>query len=591
MSLTAFNPGNPGGISATVTVHVVTQAIHYVSQTGTNPTPPYFSWDTAATNIQDAMDAAFVGGTLLVSNGVYAAGGKVAFGVTNRVVAGKLTTLESVNGPAVTMICGEQVTQHVRCVYLADGNFLTGFTLTNGAAWDVGDAATQCSGGGVWCETSGALVSNCVFISNSAGSYGGGVYQGTLRNCIFSGNSAENGGGAYASIMDNCVLTNNSATTGGGAASGTLNNCTLSANDAVGGGGAQGCYLTNCILSANVATNAGGAADCVLYQCSLANNLALSVGGGVQGGWLGYCVLSNNVAGESGGGAFAGLYYVTLENCLVIGNSASNEGGGVWAGYIYNCALISNTASNGGGEAYCSGYNCTVTGNSATNGGGDYGSAMNNSILYFNQGGNYFSNSFGPNFCCTTPLPQNGSGNTQLAPLFVNAATADVRLQSSSPCINAGHDAYAPVATDLDGNPRIQGGTVDIGAYEFQTPGSMLSYAWAQQYGLATDGSADTLDSDGDGMNNFGEWRSDTNPTNALSVLQLSPPVFTNSPDGIVVTWQSVANVTYYLQRSSNLSGTFTTLQSDIVGQAGTTSYTDTTATTGGPYFYRVGVQ
>ena len=589
--LTAFNPGNPGGISATVAVHVVTQAVHYVSQAGTNPVSPFFSWDTAATNIQDAMDAAFVGGTVLVSNGVYSMGGKVAFGVTNRVLASKLTKLESVNGPAVTMIRGERAAQRVRCVYLVNGTSLAGFTLTNGGAWDAGDATTQCSGGGAWCETVSVLVSNCVFSGNSAGIQGGGVYQGYLKDCTLSRNSAESGGGAFGSTLDTCVLSDNSATNGGAADSSTLNNCMLAGNAAVYGGGAHGCYLTHCLLSSNVATNAGGASDCVLYQCSLVNNSAVAVGGGAQGGLLTFCVLSNNVAGDSGGGAFPGFYFITLENCLVIGNSANNEGGGAWGSYIYNCALISNTASNGGGEAYCAGDNCTVTGNSATNGGGDYGSSLNNSIVYFNQGGNYFSDNFSPNFCCTTPLPDNGSGNIQNPPLFVNAAGGDFHLQSTSPCINAGNNAYVPVTNDLDGNARISGGTVDIGAYEFQNPDSVISYAWLQQYGLTNNGSADYADADGDGFSNWNEWRAGTSPTDPSSLLKMT--TVTNDVSGMTVTWQSVSGITYFLQRGTNLAApsAFSTIQTDIAGQAGTTSYTDTDATGAGPYFYRVGVQ
>ena len=93
---------------------------------------------------------------------------------------------------------------------------------------------------------------------------------------------------------------------------------------------------------------------------------------------------------------------------------------------------------------------------------------------------------------------------------------------------------------------------MDIGAYEFQGTGSVISYAWLQQYGLPTDGSADYADPDGDGLNNWQEWRCGTDPTNALSALRLlsAPPTGTN----VTVSWQSVAGVNYFLERSTNLA-------------------------------------
>ena len=173
-------------------------------------------------------------------------------------------------------------------------------------------------------------------------------------------------------------------------------------------------------------------------------------------------------------------------------------------------------------------------------------------------------------------------------------AGGNFRLQSNSPCINAGNNVYVSDTNDLDGNPRIVGGTVDIGAYEYQSPSSMLSYAWAQRYGLPTDGSSDIADPDGDGINNYGEWKSGTIPTNASSVLKLALHVVTtNSTAGVVVTWQSVGGITYYLQRSSNLMTSFTSIQSNIIGSftSGVTTYVDITSINDGPYFYRVGVQ
>ena len=61
----------------------------------------------------------------------------------------------------------------------------------------------------------------------------------------------------------------------------------------------------------------------------------------------------------------------------------------------------------------------------------------------------------------------------------------------------------------------------------------------------------------------------------------------------VVVTWQSVAGVNYFLERSANLAApaTFTPLVTNLPGQPGTTTYTDTNAIGSGPFFYRVGVQ
>jgi hypothetical protein len=236
-----------------------------------------------------------------------------------------------------------------------------------------------------------------------------------------------------------------------------------------------------------------------------------------------------------------------------------------------------------------------VVGNSAGNSqGGVAGYTLNNCIVYFNTAP-VFPN-LDPswsvlNNCCTTPWPTNGVGNITNNPAFIDLAAGNLRPQANSPCINSGQNSLAPAFLDLDGDPRVAGGTVDIGAYEFQAPASVISYAWLQQYGLPTDGSADDTDADSDSMNNWQEWIAGTNPTNALSNLKLI--AVTPGDAGMAVSWSSVLGKSYYVERAADLRqlDSFLLLQSNLVGQAGSTTFIDATATKGGPLLYRVGVQ
>jgi hypothetical protein len=453
----------------------------YVDVNNAAPSPPYSTWATAATNIQDAVDVANAGDEIAVTNGVYQSGQRVwpaASSGTNRLAITKPLKVYSVNGPDVTIIDGGGTN---RCVYVAADATLTGFTLTNGYAPGIYPERT--GGGGLYCQSNSSAVFDCVIVGNKIGYPGGptsatgaGAYGGTLVKCTLAlnrANLADGGGAAYA-ILNNCVLTNNY---GEGAFQCTLNDCTLVGNSSGGfteGGGALQCTLNNCSLVDNFAYYGGGAEGCTLNNCSLKYNWGDDHGGGADRCILNNCYIAGNGGFYTGGGA----RYSTLNNCIIADNGAYNgPGGGTVFCTLNNCVLINNWAYNssgydsGGGASGGTLNNCTLSANQSAHsaGGGAAYATLNNCILYYNTGSvdpNFDTNCI-LNYCCTTPMPSTGVGNFTNEPVFVDLIGRNLRLQPGSPCINAGNNSYVTNSTDLDGNPRISGGTVDVGAYEF----------------------------------------------------------------------------------------------------------------------------
>lgn len=443
-------------------------ATRYVGPGGSH-TAPFTNWVTAATNIQAAIDASTPGDLVLVTNGTYQTGGRVATGsaTTNRVVIDKAITVKSVNGFSFTTIRGAfhpggtNGNAAIRCVWMTNNAVLVGFTLTNGA--------TRASdyGGGVWCQSTAAYISNCFILGNAADAEGGGALFGSLQFCTLAGNEAPLGGGASGSQLTLCNVISNRASTGGGVLLGTLALCQLFGNQATTfGGGVSGGTLTNCTLLGNVSGNQGGGAYAATVNNSLLLQNVAPYGGGAAKGTLNQCNVLSNTAALAGGGA----YTSTLNRCRVVGNIASNQGGGACLSTLNNSVLDGNFAANYGGGAVSSMVvNCTLTRNGAgQHAGGTHLCQVANSIVYFNLSGIPGSaDDLGSSFTnsCTSVVP-GGVGNITNDPHFILLASGNLRLRPSSPCLNAGSNGLATGALDADGNVRTNGAVVDMGAYE-----------------------------------------------------------------------------------------------------------------------------
>lgn len=165
----------------------------------------------------------------------------------------------------------------------------------------------------------------------------------------------------------------------------------------------------------------------------------------------------NDVYGESGGGVCAG----TTKGCI-LEDCQSRYGGGASQGILCNCVIRRcHTTNRGGGAYYSKLYNCTVVDDSApSDGAGVYGCQCYNSIVWGNVLSNWKVLDMKSNDSSYYNCWRDGD------PGMVSLDGGDARLRADSPCLNAGNNVYVRSETDIAGNVRIQGGTVDIGAYE-----------------------------------------------------------------------------------------------------------------------------
>jgi hypothetical protein len=362
---------------------------------------------------------------------------------------------------------------------------------------------------------------------------------------------------------------------------------TFSSDNATGfssyGGGIY-CYggstVSNCVVRDNASKNNGGGLYVnlngnLVCNTTIVNNQTEYGGAGVGLGVGGNsiirdCRIINNRAANKGGGVF--IYHSgTLENCLIANNSATNSAGGVYTDYGSFGAYIKN---------------CTISGNKAQSYGGlDYiisGATVYNSVIWGNTNGNWNGGSY--TYCDTTPLP-SGAGNLSTDPLF---ADADYRLGSGSPCINAGSNSYTSVTNDLDGNPRIIDGAVDIGAYEFygeqeDYDGDGLPNRWEfLHFRTITGGRADAICSNG--INTIRQaYIAGVNPNDPQSKFQVE------LVSERVLQWPSVSGRVYSVCFSTNLLNDFQPLFTNISWSVG--CFTDLVHDADCQMFYKIDVQ
>ena len=204
----------------------------------------------------------------------------------------------------------------------------------------------------------------------------------------------------------------------------------------------------------------------IIRNNTITENTAVHYGGGIYLAYSSAVVIDNTIHGNSanyGAGIWSGSYPSTIANNVIAENRARTQGGGVYVSTssprIVNNTITGNTARTGGGIYVYHGTSYPLIANNImafnssgiANGGHP---TLSHNCVYGNEEYQYLG---------VSP----GEGDISTDPLFVDYGSGDFHLTRESPCVDAGDDsAVMPDWVDMDGEPRIQGDGVDIGADE-----------------------------------------------------------------------------------------------------------------------------